>query len=304
MRAESCLPSSQRRAAAMVCAVLPAWLVAVSFCSGCAVLHRDGSPFSTPFGVTIGDFPATAEQVDAIGPVWYMDYRWDSPTLEGHERLYVVRCWEVKPDRGAIASAMVASGSAWWSLGNEPNDPNQDNVSAEEYAELYYSFEGWAKEAPRCRIATAGIGNADWMWAEAFREAFRDRYGRYPRVDAWNIHNYMLEADLDPYDVAEFKRRIVAFRRWMESIGDGHKPLFLTEFGVLYGSGCCGRPIDPRDKIHSFMRDTVRWLRESDLVSCWAWFVTYSDIYNGSLLTREGQIDDLGMTYRDLVREL
>ena len=287
----------------MVCVVLPAWLVAVLFCSGCAVLHRDGSPFSTPFGVTIGDFPATAEQVHAIGPVWYMDYRWDSPTLEGHERLYVIRCWEVKPDRGAIPSAMVASGSAWWSLGNEPNDPNQDNVSAEEYAELYYSFEGWAKDAPRCRIVSAGIGNADWMWAEAFREAFRERYGRYPRVDAWNIHNYMLEADLDPYDLGEFQRRIVDFRRWMESIGDGDKPLFLTEFGVLYGSGCCGRPIDPREKIHSFMRDTVRWLRESNLVTCWAWFVTYSDIYNGSLLTSEGQIDDLGMTYRELVQE-
>jgi hypothetical protein len=302
MHAESHYTLSPRHLGRLFCLLLLV-LAVLLFWSACATLRGDRRPFSTPFGVDVGDFPATAEQLDAIGPVWYMDYRWNTATLEGHERLYVIRCWEVRLDRGAISSAMQASGSSWWSLGNEPNDPNQDNVSADEYAELYHTFEGWAKEAPRCRIVPAGIGNADWMWAEAFREAFHQKYGRYPRVDAWNIHNYMLEAHLDPYDVELFQRRIVAFRRWMESIGDGDKPLFLTEFGVLYGSGCCGRPIDPREKIHSFMRDTVRWLLDSDMVDFWAWFVTYSDVYNGSLLTEAGELGDLGATYRDLIRE-
>ena len=271
-------------------------------CSGCAGLQDRPRPFSTPFGVDVGEGPVTKQQLDALGPVWYSDWRWNTPSIGGHERLYVVRCNEVAGDRGAILSAMRASGSAWWSLGNEPNDANQDNVTPEEYADLYQVFEGWAASARGCRILPAGIANADWNWAEAFRQAFQRKYGRYPRVDGWNIHNYILEPGLDPYDVAEFQRRILAFDRWMETVGDGDKPLFLTEFGVLYGSGCCDRPVDPPEKIQSFMRDTVRWLNESHVVAGWAWFATRSELYNGSLMTEDGELNDLGETYRGLVR--
>jgi len=280
------------------------WIALLS-CSGCSAIRRDEQSFSTPFGVgvAVDDMRVTAAQLDAIGPVWYMDWRWDPPTLEGHERLHVIRCWEVRTDRGAIAAAMQASGSAWWSLGNEPNDPNQDNVSPEEYAQLYHAFEGWARGARRCRILPAGIANADWKWAEAFRQAFHERYGRYPRADGWNIHNYILEPGLDPYDVGEFQRRILAFRHWMETIGDGHKPLFLTEFGVLYGDGCCGRPVDPPEKIQTFMENAVRWLLDSEVVTCWAWFSTHYELYNGDLLTREAQLTDLGARYSKLIEE-
>ena len=262
-----------------------------------------GAPFTTPFGVVVGDLPVTAAQLDALGPVWYMDYRWSTPTLAGHQRLYTVRCGEVKPDRGAILAAMRAGGpSAWWSLGNEPNDPHQDNVSAEEYAGLYALFENWAAAA-RCHVVPAGIANADWNWAAAFREAFRRQIGRYPRVDAWNIHNYILEPGLDPYDGKEFQRRILAFRRWMESIGDGGKPLLLTEFGVLYGSGCCGRPVDPPARVQAFLRESVDWLAQSGQVSAWSWFATDAGPYNGSLLTPTGELNALGQQYRDLLEE-
>lgn len=280
-----------------------ALLLALLTTCGCGSRRQERAPFSTPFGVGVGDAPLTAAQLDALGPVWYMDWSWRDPTFEGHERLYVVGCAEVKRDRGAIPAAMRSKGASWWALGNEPNDPNQDNQTPEEYAELYSIFEGWAKNAPHCRILPAGIADADWQWAEAFREAFREKYGRYPRVDGWNIHNYILEAGLDPYDVGEFGRRILAFRRWMERIGDGDKPLFLTEFGVLYGSGCCNRPVDPPEKIQTFMREAVRWLVESRTVACWAWFATYSEQYNGSLMSREGELNELGMLYRDLMRQ-
>jgi len=298
---EPCPQASIKRETWVLRVLLAVSWVALLACSGCAAMQRDGLPFSTPFGVGVGEAPVTAAQLDAIGPVWYMDWRWYTPTIEGHERLYVIRCWEVGQDQGAIPSAMRASGSAWWSLGNEPNDPHQDNVTPEEYAELYHTFEGWAQSARRCHILPAGIANADWKWAEAFRQAFHEKYARYPRVDGWNIHNYILEPGLDPYDIGEFQRRILAFHRWMEAIGDGHKPLFLTEFGVLYGDGCCGRPLDPPEKIQSFMREAVHWLLDSDVVTCWAWFATYSELYNGDLMTNEGQLNDLGMTYRELV---
>jgi len=299
MHPEPCPSPSARHGTWALRAVL--WIT-VLLSSGCMTRQRDELPFSTPFGVGVGDAPVTAAQLDAIGPVWYMDWRWDTPTIDGHERLYVIRCREVERDQGVILSAMQASGTAWWSLGNEPNDPHQDNVSPEEYAELYHVFEGWAQSAPQCHILPAGIANADWKWAEAFRKAFHEKYGRHPRADGWNIHNYILEPGLDPYDVGEFQRRILAFNRWVETIEDGHKPLFLTEYGVLYGDGCCGRPVDPPEKIQSFMRDTARWLLDTDVVTCWAWFATYSELYNGDLMTKEGRLTHVGKTYRKLVQ--
>jgi len=262
-------------------------------------------PFRTPFGVNVAvEFaPGLQAPLDRLGPVWYMDWHWETPPIPGHERLFVVRSWMVSQQGEAVAEAMASSGPAWWSCGNEPNDPNQDNVSAEAYAALYRAFESRAEIAPQVRVVPAGIANADWEWAQAFREAYNARYGRYPRVDAWNIHNYMLESDQDPYDVEEFKRRIVAFRNWMEKIGDADKPLILSEFGVLYGNGCCGRPVDPPVKIQTFMRETVRWLLDSGAVSCWTWFSTRSEVLNGDLMTAEGELTDLGIIYRDLILE-
>jgi hypothetical protein len=279
--------------------LLVALAVLLSSCS-CAARRSPPPLFATPFGVGVGDALVTAAQLDALGPVWYMDWGWQEPTLAGHERLYVISCSEVAADRGRIPAAMLASGGAWWSLGNEPNDPNQDNRTPEEYAELYHIFESWAAKAPRCGILPAGIANADWQWAQSFREAYRQKYGRYPHSDGWNIHNYILEPGLDPYDVVEFGRRILAFRRWMESIGDGDKSLLLTEFGVLYGNGCCDRPADPPEKLEAFMRGAVQWLQASDAVSGWAWFATYTRLYNGSLMTPGGDLNPLGETYSEL----
>ncbi len=270
----------------------------------CSDAGHGGQPFATPFGVGVAPeyAPGLEAPLDTIGPVWYLDWKWDTPSIDGHQRLYVIRCWEAEVNRDAYQEALRASGDAWWSLGNEPNDAHQDNVSPDDYAQLYRLLEVSQQPAPRVHLVPAGIANADWQWAEAFREAFWARYGRYPRVDAWNIHNYILKADQDPYDVAEFKRRIEDFRAWMSRIGDGAKPLLLTEFGVLYGDGCCGRPVDPPEKIQAFMRETVAWLVESEQVSAWAWFSTRCEPYNGDLMTAEGALTDLGLVYRDLVR--
>ena len=277
------------------------WLLVA--CLGCGGRHTAPPLFDTAFGVGVGDAPLTADQLGQLGPVWYMDWSWSKPAVAGHERLYVINCGEVEQHGQRIAAAMKASGASWWALGNEPNDPNQDNRTPEEYALLYSIFEEWAAAAPRCGILPAGIANADWQWAERFRQEYFDRFGRYPRVDGWNIHNYILEPGLDPYDSAEFARRIQAFRRWMASIGDEEKPLFLTEFGVLYGSGCCGRPVDPPEMIEQFMVETVDWLKRSGEVQAWAWFATYTRSYNGSLMSPEGELNELGELYGRLARD-
>ena len=76
----------------------------------------------------------------------------------------MIKCVEVKGDRGRIPGAMVPHWAAWWALGNEPNDPNTGNLTPEEYAELYHIYEGWAGRVPRCGILPVGIADADWEW--------------------------------------------------------------------------------------------------------------------------------------------
>lgn len=254
------------------------------------------------FGVCVGYGLGTRDQLDTLGQVWYTDYDYQVPGLGAAPRLYMVKSHAVSP---SVFQSMRSHPGSWWILGNEPNDPAQDDLSPAEYAALYAEFYRQARQAdPTVRLLPAGIANADWRWAQAFREEYRRLAGSYPVVDGWNIHNYILEQEHDPYDAAEFKRRIVNFRQWQAGIGDGTKPLFLTEFGVLYGAGCCERPVDPPEKGAVFMVETVTWLAETDYVQYWAWFAVRSGEanFNGDLFDAAGQPTLFGRTYQALIK--
>jgi len=265
--------------------------------SGCRPVSA--MPALGRFGVCAEWVPDLQAKLDKLGNVWYYDYSYTSPTAVGHARLFLAR-WEPFDDE--LAAVMRSHPGAWWAVGNEPNDPHQDYRSPADYARFFHNFYRFAKKAdPRCRIIPGGIANADWRWAHAFREEYRRLYKRYPAVDGWNIHNYLLDSTLDPYDVSEFKRRILAFRHWMMEIGEADKPLFLTEFGVLYGAGCCQRPVDPPEKTIHFMREAVTWLAETDHVQHWAWFIlNNAGDFNGGLYDAEGKLSPYGETYREL----
>lgn len=278
-------------------ALLLACLCIVALLAGCrqdAALGR--------FGVCAEPSDDLKVLLDKLGDVWYYDYQYISPSADGHARLFMVR-WGPFDDR--LREVMRQNPGAWWAAGNEPNDPNQDFRSPEEYARFYHDFYQFAKQTDRgCRVVPAGLADADWRWAAEFRDEYRRLYGRFPPLDGWNIHNYLLDERVDPYDVAEFKRRIIAFRHWVAEIGEGDRPLLLTEFGVLYGAGCCERPLDPPAKTVQFMRETVKWLAETDYVQHWAWFIANNaGDFNGGL-SREGALTLYGETYRDLIVEL
>lgn len=271
-------------------------LSALTLLQGCA----SGTPQELGrFGLCAEPAADLASQLDTIGRVWYYDYHYKASAPAIYPRLFMVR--NLPFDR-ALADVMAGNRGAWWAVGNEPNDPNQDYRTPAEYAEFYHDFVQWAKrQDSQCRIIPAGFADADWRWANAFRESYQSLYGEYPAVDGWNIHDYILGRD--PYDVDEFKRRIVAFRHWMLEIGESDKPLFLTEFGVLYGSGCCERPIDPPEKTVEFMRQSVQWLAETDYVQHWAWFIlNNAREFNGGLFDASGHLTLYGETYRELAR--
>ena len=238
-----------------------------------------------------------AEALDALGPVWYYSYGYEGTHLPGHQRLYLV---PPGYSSAQLRSALRQHPTAWWLVGNEPNDPHQDDLSPGAYAALYHRVSSQADAvAPGARVAPAGIANADWRWAEAFREAYRVQYGRYPRVDAWNIHNYVLEPERDQLDVAEFQRRILAFREWMARIGEANTPLLLTEFGVLYGTGRLGRPPEDPARVVAYIEAVVAWLRETDHVQGWSWFASYTEgQFNGDLYDELGGLTRFGEAYQ------
>jgi hypothetical protein len=270
-----------------------AGLLLAALCAGCSARAELGR-----FGVCAEHTEDLGQQLDALGDVWYYDYTYVTPTAPGHGRLFMIRH---RPFDERLAEIMRENRGAWWAVGNEPNDPNQDYRTPAEYAQLYHEFHSWAKGIDRrARIIPAGFADADWPWAEAFRESYREQYGRYPPVDGWNLHNYVLDGD--PYDLDEFKRRVIAFRHWILEIGDEDLPLFLTEFGVLYGAGCCDRPVDPPELTVAFMRGSVAWLAETDYVQHWAWFIlNNAREFNGGLHDGDGGVTIYGETYRELI---
>ncbi len=242
----------------------------------------------------------TQQELAEMGVAWYTDFGFASPSVAGYERAYLVR---PGVNRASLSRVAASHRGGWWSVGNEPNDLFQDNQTPAEYAVFFRDTARALRQADAtAHIMCAGIADADWRWADAFRTEYRKLTGRFPQVDAWNIHNYILGDDQDPYDVGIFKQRIAAFRAWMNAIGEGDKPLILSEFGVLYGAGCCERPVDPPERGVAFMVETVTWLARGDLVQGWAWFMTKSGemMFNGDLYDAEGQPTLFGQAYREL----
>ncbi len=265
--------------------------------------QRVNAPKPPPrgYGVAIAYGLGGSQELSELEPLWYTNYDFRGAALDNHQRLYVVKTnW----DLAGVAEVARSHPGEWWQFGNEPNDLFQDNVSPTDFARRYHSFYFTLKAADSsAQVVPAGLANADWRWAASFWQAYEREYGTTPQVDGWSIHNYLLDSCASAADVGLFKSRIEAFRAWAARGGRGDKPLFLTEYGILYGNGCCNCPTIPPDQVTEFMQRTSQWMSESRTVDAWAWFAVRTDgRYNGDLFFPEGTLTELGGTYRDLVR--
>jgi hypothetical protein len=251
-------------------------------------------------GVVAVRWPSS-QALDQLGMVWYYTYSSEGPADPRHHRV-----WMVLPhyDEARLRRALRQHPGTWWIVGNEPNDPYQDNLSPEAYAAFYHRVDRFVRQVdPTARLISAGIANADWQWAEAFCSAYRLAYGRYPRVDAWNVHNYVLEPATSQLDREVMTDRLVAFRQWMDRAGEGHKPLVLGEFGVLMGLDRHDPRHEPPEAIAAFLRDTVAWLYATDDVQAWAWFANdTAGLFNGDLFDAEESLTLYGQAYRDAIQ--
>ncbi len=258
-------------------------------------------PAPRAFGVDVGYGLGGARELDQLGAVWYSDYDFRGEAFGAHPRVFLV---EANSDWRAAPDVARQHRGEWWQFGNEPNDPNQDDLSPADYAVRYHDFFFALKAADAtAAVVPAGIANADWRWADAFREAYRARFGRYPPVAGWSIHDYLLDSCAGALDVNRFEARIAAFRDWMARVGQSNQPLLLTEYGVLYGNGCCGCPKIADEDVARFMRETTAWLTQARLVQGWAWFALYSGgRFNGDLFAGNADLTRLGATYRELIQ--
>lgn len=263
--------------------------------AACCLLRSQPLPRSLcpAMGVVItGD--VNGEMLQPLGSLWYYGYGFTGEDLPGQHRVFLV---QPHYDERALSRVLREHPGSWWILGNEPNDPLQDDLSPSAYAAFYHRVSTWARRVDvTCRLMPAGIANADWRWAEAFRNSYRLQYGRYPTVSAWNVHNYVLDPAEDPLDVGRFAAQIESFRVWMTEAGEGDKPLVLSEFGVL----SLPEGADSEDVVR-YMRGAVDWLRSSGSVQAWAWFSTRTGgQFPGDLYDDEGQLTLLGRTYGEL----
>ena len=200
----------------------------------------------------------------------------------------------------------------YWQIGNEPNVPNQDNLSPADYAQKH---RYWTKRIkaidPSAKILNGGIANwpdvvgvsgAAVSYIKEFRESYWMMFGEYPQVDVWSIHAYPPFRYVDGQrrsicDTAAPKRFIQEAAEYLRGVGE-YGPIWLTEFGMEWGDDsdeCMGR----------FMTDMVHWLKQTDYVSRWYWFAVNprEDGFGGALVDLDGNLTNLGKRYRELVAE-
>ena len=267
----------------------------------------------------------------------------DPDTPKGTAYWQMLRLSEegISPSWEEIEQVLIAQPGSVWLVGNEPDVPWQDGITAERYAELYYE----AYEFIKARDSSAVVGAGGIAMPSPLRLAYLDdvlgnymtRYGEDMPVDLWSVHAFTLREELDSWgigippgreettgqlleiedhgDVALFKGHIRDFRVWMADNGYRGVPLAVTEFGILL-------PADygfSEEFVADYMRETIEFMRTAAdevtglpddgdrLVQYWFWYSLddSGDYPTGDLFDpTTGTLTPLGDAYRDYVLSL
>ena len=215
------------------------------------------------FGVGVALPPIDQYDAGRLGAGWYVAWRVTPDPLRpnGMEFVQMVRLagGNYAPDIDTIGAAADANPGSLWIIGNEPDVIWQDNATPTEYAQVYHDLYTFLKgRDPSCRVAIGGISQPTPLrleYLDMILEAYQKLYDQKMPVDAWNIHAFILREERDSWgidippgisddtgvlyeikdhdDLELFQRQIVDFRRWMEERGERHKPLIVSEYGIL-----------------------------------------------------------------------
>lgn len=204
---------------------------------------------------------------------WYSDWGYNATPAQSRDQvpleyvqLVMVRDSAWPPAWSGVQAAVQANRGALWLIGNEPECPNQGNLTPQVYAERFHQVRtailGWDSTA---HIGIGGVVEPTPLrlrWLDATLEAYQTQFG-HPMtddIDVWNIHMQILPegpgnggagepvgitfqpgeprqyALADCANVDLFKTLVRAFRTWLEAKGERDKPLIISEMGVLMPS--------------------------------------------------------------------
>lgn len=142
-----------------------------------------------------------------------------------HEWYTEIRRWD--------PTAKVMTGGIAWPIYDNPHkwrakelidSPDLDRPDLEEYSKEFRNSNAWML----------------LVMAE-----YRRMYGVDMPVDIYGFHPYNTQYGTAgvPADIENAKRNFVSFRGFLETIGQGHKPAWATEWGLLASPGSLiGRP--------------------------------------------------------------
>jgi hypothetical protein len=274
-------------------------------------------------GVSGSVSPQSAPAISALQVGWVMNWHVSaSPAVPpGVMYAQTVRVMNgvLRPPADTLQAVAAARPGSLWLIGNEPDVPWQDGITAEQYAVLYHeAYHAIRGADPGARVAAGGIAQPTPLrlrYLDEVLAVYQARFGEPLPAQVWQIHNYMLREErgswgvgIPPgmpdgagklYSIADadnleiFKGHIWAFRRWMAERGYQGLPLVVTEFSNPMPEDY-GFPPESRA---AFLRETWRFfLTATDgglgdpsdggrLVQRWCWFSLYDGMYPADNLT-------------------
>jgi hypothetical protein len=196
-------------------------------------------------------------------------------------------------------------------IGNEPDSPYHGNLCPPVYARAYHDLYTFIKNASStAQISVAGVIQPTplrMQYLDQIWNTYQISYGQSLPSDFWNIHSYILTEErlgwwgafippcmnvdygtiyqtTDQDNMQIFTSRIHDFRQWMADKGERDKPLYITEFGILFPED-----IDPfysTISVTNFMWNTFSYFLGAEsidpnigyprdnnhLVQRWMWF--------------------------------
>lgn len=299
---------------------------------------RDRIGLAVPFG-PIDRFAWGASQ-----PGWYLNWQVAAQpaALPGTQFAQMVRLHEdgFRPPLEEISATARQRPGSLWLIGNEPDVPEQDNVTPVQYATSYHTLYTALKAAdPSAQVAIGGVAQPTplrLVYLDRILSTYQGLYGKEMPVDVWNVHAFILREergswgvgiprglDVDQgqlYEVADhanleiFRGQIIAFRRWMAQRGFQGKPLIVTEYGILM-------PADygfPLELVSQFMAASFDFfLSATDpqlgdpadgyrLVQAFCWYSAADKMFPTSNLfdPESGTITPLGEAYKVYIARL
>ncbi len=289
------------------------------------------------FGVGLVRNSITDYDIGALNAGWYLDWITSQNPLRpnGIEYMQMIRLKQVDsttytytPSGSALDAIIAANPGAAWFIGNEMDRRiYQDEMLPELYAQAYHDIYHLLKSRdPTCLVGIGGVVQPTPLrleYLDTILNTYTALYNTRLPTDIWNIHSFILrERDeslpgswgagippgstalegivyniIDVDDMNIFKQRIVDFRQWMKNKGEQEKPLWITEYGILFPSYYydeTGRSFD-HDRVKTFLYATFDFFMntteastgypydDNHLVQRWLWYSVDDTNYGGYL---------------------